>query len=102
MPRRPIQRPPGFHPGTFSAVPTGLICFLSLTQDCVLGYSQPSYGTDLFSVANPGLHPGPFSAVPTGLIRFPSHTQDCVMGYSQPSYGTDLFSVANPGLHPGT
>src|SRR5580658_9920778 len=44
MSRRWSQERPGFHPGTFSAVPPGLILFLVVdrTQDCVLGYFQPS------------------------------------------------------------
>jgi hypothetical protein len=33
---------PGLHPGSFSAVPPGLIAVDNPTQDYVLGYSQPS------------------------------------------------------------
>src|ERR1700678_1439778 len=54
----------GLRPGAFSAVPTGLFLLLISTQDCVLGYSQPSL-PELF----------------LPLIS----TQDCVLGYSQPS-----------------
>jgi hypothetical protein len=54
----------GLRPGEFSAVPTGLFLLLISTQDCVLGYSQPSL-PELF----------------LPLIS----TQDCVLGYSQPS-----------------
>jgi|ERR1700691_6562782 hypothetical protein len=37
------------------------------TQDCILGYSQPSLRDCSLAHANPGLHPGLLSAVPTGL-----------------------------------
>jgi hypothetical protein len=101
----------GLRPGEFSAVPSGLFLLLISTQDCVLGYSQPSlrdcsffsflprteslailsrpYGTVPSSHFYPGLRPGLFSAVPSGTV--PS-------SHFYPGLRPGLFSAVPSGL----
>ena len=75
---------PGLHPGSFSAVPAGLISLANPTQDYALGYSQPSLRDYSCCQLSSQYDLLSYSVVPSGLVMLSTLTQDYVLGYSQP------------------
>ncbi len=90
---------PGLHPGAFSAVSAGLVGLGMSTQDCVLGYFQPSpTGLNWESLALARLR----------MLRQGSRIRCCgacqprtaLLGYFQPVLSKLAVSIRRFGQHP--
>jgi hypothetical protein len=75
-------------------------CFVlpTHTQDCVLGYAQSSLRTvHAANSPHPGLRPELLSVVPSGLFMQSALTQAYVLNYSQSSLRDWLMLLTPPG-----